>query len=135
MGAAGMPTCETMKCEAPKFAASSLVGMSDWKEPSRKSKPPLSSGTMEPSAALVRRWDGRITPGSAHEAATADDTSTLGALMWLRSRVEPRLVVDVERLTHRPVRAKASANVKSPQRGRSTWGKGGGERRGALGGA
>ena len=56
----------------------------------------------------------RISPGTAHEHCKAERTSTEGVTMWLSSSVEPSDGVDVERLTRRPVRAYASAKVRSP---------------------
>eukprot|EP00962_Isochrysis_galbana_P037101 scaffold12924_cov125-Isochrysis_galbana.AAC.20 len=107
-----------MKCVTENWAARSLSGMSFWKEPSRKRRPAASCGAkMDPSAAFASSLAGCITPGSAHEAWTADRTRIFGALTWL-SRVAVPFVekgVEVEMETTRPVRAWASANVMSSQ--------------------
>ena len=73
--------CEMIKWVAWNCVASSAVGTSAWKEPSRNSKPPLEYSLIAPSASLLRSVPGRMKPVSAQDTWTADATSTFGVMM------------------------------------------------------
>ena len=67
-----------------------LNGKSAWTLPSIHSTPSTSNGTKSPLLSFIINFAGAITPGTAQLAATADDSVTLGVLIWFsNSRCTP----------------------------------------------